>query len=64
MITLATSGMARTGVFRGPGESSAEEVDSPDRVGIFDPQLKVEQRIGINTEAAENTEFTETESER
>ncbi len=64
MIALATSGMAVTGVFRDPWKSGAKEVDSPDRVGIFDPQLKVEQRIGINTEAAENTEFTETESER
>src|SRR6266571_8817867 len=63
MIALATSGMAVTGVFRDPWKSGAKEVDSPDRVGIFDPQLKVEQRIGINTEAAENTEFTETESE-
>jgi len=36
-------------VTRDPWKSGAEEVDSPDRVGIFDPQLKVE------TEALEET---------
>jgi len=49
MIALATSGMAVTGVFGDPWKSGAKEVDSPDRVGIFDPQLKVE------TEALEET---------